>query len=444
MNIKNGWGGCKKCRRAAQSVQQRNPEADAIESMRAAGLEPLGPYLGRQKPWLCRCLTCGNEISPRLDTVLSGQRGCRWCARRAVDPAAAAEIMRKAGLEVLSPYPGAGLPWPCRCATCGKEVTPSYNSVRRGHAGCKWCSWRENNGKTQRLNAEVAATYMAEQGLLPLGPYPGSRKPWPCQCTECGTEVAPTYSNIKSGWGGCWTCRGTAQSLKQRRPESIAVAAMRAAGVEPVEPFRSSHKPWLGRCLTCGKTVSPTLGSIEAGQRACKWCAQAAVDPEEAATYMRAAGLEPLVDYPGRHTPWSCHCLGCSRTVAPRYGSIRAGQGGCRQCGGRGFNPEAEAILYLIAHRMFDAAKIGITAADSGRLAVHAKLGWEMLTQVKMPGLAALSVEHNILNWWRKDLDLPPFLGGQEMPQGGWTETVELDAIDIPATIERIRTLAAA
>jgi hypothetical protein len=30
------------------------------------------------------------------------------------------------------------------------------------------------------------------------------------------------------------------------------------------------------------------------------------------------------------------------------------------------------------------------------------------------------------------------------LPQGGWTETVDADAIDILATIERIRSLAAA
>lgn len=41
------------------------------------------------------------------------------------------------------------------------------------------------------------------------------------------------------------------------------------------------------------------------------------------------------------------------------------------------------------------------------------------------------------------ELGLPQFLGKEEMPQVGWTETVDLDAIDLPATIDRIRTLAA-
>ena len=39
-------------------------------------------------------------------------------------------------------------------------------------------------------------------------------------------------------------------------------------------------------------------------------------------------------------------------------------------------------------------------------------------------------------------LRLPPYLTATEMPQGGWTETVDMDAIDIPATIARIKELA--
>jgi hypothetical protein len=59
------------------------------------------------------------------------------------------------------------------------------------------------------------------------------------------------------------------------------------------------------------------------------------------------------------------------------------------------------------------------------------------------PGGRAIEIEKEILAYWRKDLDLPHYLSKHEMPQGGWTETVDADAIDILATIERIKTLAA-
>jgi hypothetical protein len=58
-----------------------------------------------------------------------------------------------------------------------------------------------------------------------------------------------------------------------------------------------------------------------------------------------------------------------------------------------------------------------------------------------VPSELAIEIEKNILCWWRRDLNLPRYLSKHEMPQNGWTETVELDGIDIPATVRRIREL---
>lgn len=71
-------------------------------------------------------------------------------------------------------------------------------------------------------------------------------------------------------------------------------------------------------------------------------------------TRMRDAGLEPLVPYPGTGEPYKARCTRCDATVYPRlqkartpacrycvnkarttsptYGSILAGQSGCRRC----------------------------------------------------------------------------------------------------------------
>lgn len=54
---------------------------------------------------------------------------------------------------------------------------------------------------------------------------------------------------------------------------------------------------------------------------------------EQAAKIMRAAKLEPLEEYPGNKEKWKCKCLGCGKTVYPSFGSVRNGQGGCRECG---------------------------------------------------------------------------------------------------------------
>lgn len=444
-NIKSGWGGCPACRRAKQSADQLGDETAAVLSMRAAGLEPQAPYPGRQKPWPCQCLKCGKQVLPRLNGILAGQGGCKWCAPNApVDPQSAAKVMWDADLEPLVPYPGAGSRWPCRCTKCDAEVSPSYNNVRIGHAGCEPCSIKIHAGASQRLTHELAATAMRSHGLEPLDPYKNSVAPWRCRCGTCDTEVTPSYSNVNSGWGGCSTCRYIAQGDRQRTPEETAVAVMIAAGVRPLTPFRHSNEAWPCRCLVCGKAVSPTLGSIKGGQGACKWCANHAVDPAEAEARMRAAGLEPLVPYPGSHNSWSCRCQVCLRVVTPSYGSIRSGQGGCRWCAHRGFDIAKPSFVYLLVHQSYGAAKVGIGNADGVRLDQHRKYGWEVAATVHVPGVRALAIEKHILGWWRNGLALPPYLSKGEMPQGGWTETIDADAIDIPVTIARIRALAAA
>lgn len=85
----------------------------------------------------------------------------------------------------------------------------------------------------------------------------------------------------------------------------VAVADMRAAGVEPVVPYPGSNVPWACRCLTCGALVTPRLDSVRGGQGGCRWCGQRQrrarpfLSHERAEAQLRAAGMEPLVPYPG-------------------------------------------------------------------------------------------------------------------------------------------------
>lgn len=158
---------------------------------------------------------------------------------------------------------------------------------------------------------------------------------------------------------------------------------------------------------------------------------------------MVAAGLQPLVEYPGSNNPWRCRCLRCLRVVNPRHGGIAQGQGGCRSCAKGGFDPSQRAVVYLVANADHGAVKVGIAALDGVRLKTHARYGWQALAAIQVPGDRAVSIERAILSWWRTGLGLPRYLGSDEMPQNGWTETVDADAIDIPATIARIHQLAA-
>lgn len=411
--------------------------------MVAAGVEPLAPYPGARELWPCRCTSCGRDVTPRYDAVKRGiSSGCRWCAvgrrattRRQGSKEAALVLAAERGLEPLDPYPGATAPWRCRCLRCGAEASPTYHNLKVS-GGCRACGIVVRATK-QRGPADVAVADLAAAGFDPLEEFPGVMNPWRCQCRTCGKTVSKTMNDIRSGRPGCRWC------LRLIVDPDEAAEFMRSVGVEPLVPYPGSEKPWRCRCRRCHREVRPLYGPVRGGACGpCGYCGKRVVEPNEAAELMRTAQLEPLEPYPGSPIPWKCRCLKCGRTVKPTHSNIKQGVGGCRWCQGSGFKAAEVAVVYLIVHPLHGAAKIGITDTSGTRLKLHRSRGWQTLAIVQVPGEQALDIEKDVLSWWRADLELPPYLSKFEMPQGGWTETVDVDEIDIPATIARMRDLA--
>lgn len=348
---------------------------------------------------------------------------------------AAAALLVERDLEALEPYPGMTTPWRCRCLKCGQPVSPTAHNLKVG-GGCRACGIITRANK-QRGPADVAVADLVAAGFDPLEEFPGVMNPWRCTCRTCGKPAVKTLNAIRNDSGGCRWC------LRLQIDPADAVAFMRSVGVEPLVPYPGSDYTWSCRCMRCKRTVNPRYGAVRGGTAGpCGYCGKRLVDPAEAAELMRSAMLEPLEPYPGARIPWKCRCLRCDRFVTPTQNTVKQGFGGCRWCQDSGFKLAAPANVYLIVHVLHGAAKVGITNTRGARLKLHSSHGWEAVAVVPMPGMRAAAIEADILDWWRTDLGLPPYLSRVEMPQGGWTETVDLDAIDIPATIGRIKALA--
>ncbi len=88
------------------------------------------------------------------------------------------------------------------------------------------------------------------------------------------------------------------------------------------------------------------------------------------------------------------------------------------------------------------AAKVGIADMSGSRLAEHRREGWQILAAFQVTAKAAIAIETDVLSWWRGELGLPSFLRRDQMPQGGWTETVAAGRVDLAATVTRICNLA--
>ena len=120
--------------------------------------------------------------------------------------------------------------------------------------------------------------------------------------------------------------------MSTRGSKDDAVALMRAAGLEPLDPFTKANDAWLCRCMTCGREVAPTYTNVKGLGVRCKYCSGKAVHPADAEALMRAAGAEPLEPYQSKDAPWHCRCMTCGREITPSYGNIRRGQSPCVYC----------------------------------------------------------------------------------------------------------------
>jgi hypothetical protein len=368
-HVRNGatQGACRFCsyKRFGDSIKL-DPDT-AVAEMLAAGVVPLEPYTNSSTPWRSRCLTCDEEVTPLFSNVKNGHAACVYCAERRSTPESATADMRAAGVEPLEPYPGTSKPWLCRCNTCGNEITPRLNGVRHGDGACRFCG-SIRGGEAIRIDSATAVAEMRAAGVEPLEPYTGTKTPWLCRCNTCGKESTPSLGTVRSGGGACRPC-----GIERR-----------------AEPLR--------------------------------------VNPEDAVEEMRAAGVEPLEPYSGLgKNPWLCRCLTCGEEGRPRLSTVRRGHGACRFCAPGGFAMQEPGTLYLFRHDAHRSLKIGITNDETHRLLVHERHGWSLVDMWFFDiGAGAYRAEQEVLDAWSV---YEPGVANDDMPQSGYTETVSLNDV---------------
>ena len=405
-----------------------DPELAAAR-FRARGLEPLEPFPGADPPWRARCITCGNEVSPRYAVLDQMKNACRYCAGKDVNPEQAIEVMRASGLEPLEPYPGGHTRWRCRCVYCGNEVQPHYSLVKSKGSGCKYCKGRAVvEGEPERL--------ASENGLEPLEKYPGSGARWHCRCITCGNEVGVRFDRMKARGYRCIYCQQrpwySEWPSPRKRTDAEAREEMLARGLEPLEPFPGAKQPWRCRCTKCLREVSPTVARVIGRGTGCRYCAKNTVDEQTVSLVMAEAELEPLEAYRTALSKWHMRCLKCCKDFYAKYNTVQQG-GGCPFCNTRGFDFEGPALIYIITHSQLDAHKVGVMGTETKRLRDHGRNGWITYKTLPVPtGFDALRIEQAVLNTLRNELGYSPAVDQTEMPQGGWTETVSADEISLP------------
>jgi recombinational DNA repair protein (RecF pathway) len=435
-NVRNGHAGCAYC--AGKKVDP----VDAVALMRSKNLEPLEPFKSLKSKWKCRCLTCNSLVEPTYGVVSSGSGGCLKCGYEAagnknrMSEKTATEIMLTAGLRPLEKYKNFESKWLSECLRCGAIVKPRLHSISSGQGGCINCGIKIRSEKN-RIPPEQARKTMLKHGYIPQENFVEAGKPWKSIHEECGRVVKPRYASIKNGFGGCKYCGQEKAAEKNRFSQDEAIKLMRAAGLEPLEPYVNSTTKWNCTHLACGRKVKPQLFKIQNGQtgcRACGYLTMAGKNLRESTGTVREmlnADLQPLEPYQGTEHRWKCRCLKCNKIVYPRHHSVVGGQGGCKYCATNGMDYKAPGYVYLIVHHDYDALKVGIGGTEK-RLKQHTIFGWKLVSRWNfVTGHKASLIEERILKHLRQDLKLAHFLSREDMPQAGHTETFSLDQISV-------------
>ena len=402
-------------------------EARAV--IEAADYEPQEAYPGPGKNWRVRCVRCGRSRTVEARTVAAGRRPCRGCVAKTANADLAA-----LDLQPAEEYPGATSHWAVTCQVCGWEGEVVVDKLRQGRRGCRGrCA--PARGAHRLLAPAAAVASMQGMGFEPVTPYPGSAYPWPAIHLACGRKVAPTLNNLQSRTrsSGCTHCAGNGRLTEEAIDAFLASLSLHRTG-----PYASAREALAIRCERCGLEDRRRYDDIQASGVGCSYCAGKKMHVSHAMSLAARAKLQPVEPFTGSTIPWICRCMRCCGVVRVRAHDLRR-QGGCSTCANSGFDDAASALVYLLYHRAFDAYKFGITNTDTPtrRISGFARRGWDPVRTWPLdPGSLARDAENHIKYELRVTRDLPPYLGAEQMPAGGWTETVGGDSMSLWQIVE--------
>jgi hypothetical protein len=119
--------------------KKRVDKKEVTEMLKKSRIKPVGIFVNGKTPWQAKCLKCKKTIYIRVNDMRAGQSGCPYCAGVRVDEIDALKLANRCGFFPLVKYPGANIPWKCKCKVCGKISNPRYTTMQQRQGGCKYC-----------------------------------------------------------------------------------------------------------------------------------------------------------------------------------------------------------------------------------------------------------------------------------------------------------------
>lgn len=422
-------------------------QEEAISRLESRGFEALEPFTSTKTRWRVRHLSCGSETYVRLGSLATYRGGCSECRNSTIgySESDAEEIMKNANLKPVTSFVSALTKWESKCTICGSDCAPKLVWIIQGQGGCKKCGYanrrRTNLPKTHRSTRKKTAieakNIFDSVGRTPLEPYPGlSTRPWKSKCNKCGLIGSPTLSTVlKRQNSQCENCgRKRTANSKKLSQETVSERFGRKK-LELLDLYKHDNTEMLRvRCLLCDREIEQSLLGIAKVKIGCKYCSGTFVDPADARKLMLDHGYDPQEPYKGTDTNWKCIHVICGKPCNPRYGTIKRGEGGCKNCADWGYSTRKPSYLYFIEHKSLGALKVGIGNVGKtkkvDRLSRHVREGWVVIKVWNFEtGETPLAVESEFFREIRRKREIPQHLRKGVMKYQGETETFAVGSI---------------
>ena len=134
---KGNYVGCLIC-----TGNKKHTNAEVRAFLKTKGFRMLGNYVDSGTPINAIHITCGKKAMPTYNALRRGRVNCGYCSGKHVEPLDAIKFMKANGYIPQEEYTYSTSPWKCIHKKCGNITKPTYNNIKRGLGGCRFCaSW---------------------------------------------------------------------------------------------------------------------------------------------------------------------------------------------------------------------------------------------------------------------------------------------------------------
>jgi DNA-directed RNA polymerase subunit RPC12/RpoP len=379
----------------------------------ADGWDPEGFSHGSDKKMYWKC-NLGHEYRAAIKHRTFSRSGCPYCANQKILSGFndLGTVDKELSLEAYGWDPSLEFSsssrsreWKCEQA----HVFEATIRNRRRGDGCPYCSGRRvTKGKNdlKSINPTVAAE-LVDLDPTSISAGSGKRATWVC---SFGHNWKTSIANRALSGTGCPVCNGQQleigfNDLLTKFPE----VALEADGWDPSLILAGSHARKKWKC-TSAHQWEATIDHRTQKSSGCPYCSgrYAITGENDIATLFpdvarQAVGWDPSEELPNSAKRVQWKCSEGHEWKAKIYSRFASRQEGCPTCATTGFDPNKDGWLYFLEHPDWEMLQIGITNVPEGRLAIHKRLGWNLLElRGPMDGDLARQWETDILRMLKR------------------------------------------